>query len=86
MSTENGEIYIMSGDGDEWVTPTPARTAIVDAVIEATDLDAGDIDDIESYVDLTDLRNVLDRREQLTFSVEGHDVVVDETGNIDVPN
>lgn len=86
MSSENGEVYIMSDeDDDEWVSPTPAQTAIVEAVTEATDLSAGDVDDIEEYVDLADLRTTLeDDGEALTFTVEDHEVTVDADGDITV--
>ena len=86
MSSEDGEVYIMTGAGDEeWVSPTPARTAITDAVTEATSVADGDIDDLETYVDPADLRAVLDSDEdEITFSVEDHDVTVTSGGDIDV--
>jgi hypothetical protein len=86
MSSENGEVYIMSPSGDEeWVTPTPARTAIADAVAEATDLEGEDIGDVEEYVDLPALRAVLDGdEEELTFTIEGHEVTVTGAGDIHV--
>lgn len=86
MSSEDGEVYIMSEAGDEeWVSPTPARTAIPDAVADATDLEDDDIDDIEEYVDLPALREVLDGGEdELTFTIEGHKVTVTDDGDIDV--
>lgn len=86
MSSDDGEVYIMTGAGDEeWVSPTPAQTAITDAVTDATDLIEEDIDDIDAYVDLGDLRAVLDGvDDELTFTVEGHQVTVTETGDISV--
>jgi len=86
MSSENGEVYIMSPSGDEeWVTPTPARTAITDAVTEATDLEGEDVDDIEEYVDIPDLRAVLEGDDdELTFRVEDHEVTVTGDGDIQV--
>lgn len=86
MSSEEGEVYIMSDVGDEeWVSPTPARTVIMDAVTSATDLEATDLEDLEEYVDVEALREVLDGDdEELTFTVEDHEVVVTGDGDIDV--
>lgn len=86
MSFEDGEVYIMTGVGDEeWVSPTPAQTAITDAITNATDLAKKDIDDIDTYVDLQDLRAVLDGVDgELTFTVEDHDVTITEAGEISV--
>jgi hypothetical protein len=86
MSSEDGDVYIMSPSGDEeWVSPTPAQTAITDALTDATDVSADDIADLETYVDRGDLRAVLDGdSDELTFEVEGHDVTVTAAGDIDV--
>lgn len=86
MSSEDGQVYILSNtDDEEWVQPTPARTAIVDAVTAATDLDRAEIDDIEEYVEPSALRSVLDgNRDALTVTVEGHDVTVTGDGDIEV--
>jgi len=85
MSPDNGEVYIMSDDGDEeWVSPTPARTAIIEAVTAATDLTEDDLDDVGTYVDLAALGSALDDGDPHTFPVEGHDVTVDPGGDIDV--
>lgn len=85
MSPEHDEVYIMSDDDDEeWVSPTPARTAIVEAVTAATEMTEDDLDDVESYVDLAALGGALDDGDSHTFSVEGHDVTVDPGGDIDV--
>ena len=85
MSSEHGDVYILQEDDDEWVSPTPAGTAIREAVADETDFSLDDVDDIEEYVEFDDLQAVLDGDEDdLTFSVEGHDVTVDSDGNIDV--
>ncbi len=86
MSSENGDVYIMSPSGDEeWVSPTPVRTAIADAVADATDLAGDEVGDIEEYVDLPALRAVIDGdEEQLTFSVEDHEVTITDEGDIQV--
>ncbi len=86
MSPEEGEVYLMSeGDDGEWVSPTPADTAVRDAVAESTDLDADDLDDLDEYVDLDDLRDLLAGDDgEITFEVEGHDVTITADGTIDV--
>jgi hypothetical protein len=85
MSSDEGEVYIMREDGDEeWVSPTPARTAIADAVIAATELEEDDLEDIASDVDLTDLAAALEAGESHTLTVEGHEVTVDPDGDISV--
>lgn len=85
MSSDEGEIYLMREDGDEgWVSPTPAGTAIVEAVASSTDLTADDIEAVDEYVDLADLRTAIEEDESLTFVVEGHEVTIDPSGGIDV--
>lgn len=85
MSPDNGEVYILQGTGEEeWVRPTPARTAIAEAVTAATDLTADDLNDIDVYVDLAALGAALDDGDAHTFTVEGHEVTVDPSGDIAV--
>lgn len=87
MSSENGGLYIMRDDEDEqWVRPTPAGAAIVDAVISQTDLSESDLANIHSYVDREDLRRVLedDGTATLTFMIEDHEVSVETSGEISV--
>lgn len=86
MNSE-GEVYIMCDKVDEeWVSPTPVGVAISEAVVDATDLDDDDLDDLESYVDIDDLRALLDgdEEDELSFAVEGHEVTISEDGDIDV--
>jgi hypothetical protein len=91
MESENGDVYVMRGgdDGDEeWVSPVPVGVAVVEALTAETGLDAADVDDIETYVDLSELRALLAGEEggTVTFDVEGHEVTVtgDGDGDIDV--
>jgi hypothetical protein len=85
MSPDNGDVYILRETGDEeWVSPAPARTAVVEAVTAATDLDDGDVDDIEAAVDFGALGTALDDGEPYTFTIEGHEVTVDPSGEIEV--
>lgn len=85
MSSEDGEVYIMrETDEDEWLSPRPARAAIVDAVASATDLDRDDLDDVDAYLDLAALERAIEASEPFQFSVEGHGVTVDPDGEISV--
>ena len=86
MNSEDAAVYIMSSSEDEeWVSPTPARTAITDAVTDATELSEDEIGDLETYVERATLRAVLDGEdEDVTFDVEGHNVTVTTDGDIDV--
>jgi hypothetical protein len=87
MSSDKGGLYIMRDDDDEqWVRPTPAGAAIVDAVLSQTELSEDDLSNIHSYVDRDALRSVLEdeRAEPLTFTVEEYDVTVAHGGEITV--
>lgn len=84
-SKGSAETYIIRDAGDEWVNPIPADEAIVDAVTSATDLTPADIDDIDTYVDSAEFSTLFDgATTTLTFTVEGYEVTVDSTGDIDV--
>ena len=87
MSSENGDVYIMQDEDDEeWVSPTPARDAVVDALTEATDVEADAVEALDAYLDPADLRALLagERADPLTFTVEGHEVTIDGEGEIQV--
>ncbi|EMA23985.1 HalOD1 output domain-containing protein [Haloarcula amylolytica] len=90
MSSNEGTVYMLRNrateGSDDWVSPEPAGDVIADAVIEATDLDADDIDGLDTYVDIGSLRAVVTERttESLTFAVEGHDVTITAGGEISV--
>lgn len=85
MGSEHGNVYLMQEADDEWVSPTPASTAVREAVAGETDLDPADIDDIEAYVDPETLQSLLDDGgDDLTFVVEDHDVTVEADGTITV--
>jgi hypothetical protein len=87
MSSDNGDVYILrETDDEEWVSPTPARTAVAEAVTAATDLDDGDVDDIEAAVDFDALGTALADDEPYTVTVAGHEVTVDPSGAIEVAN
>ncbi|GGM41241.1 HalOD1 output domain-containing protein [Haloarcula argentinensis] len=90
MSSNEGTVYMLRNrateGSDDWVSPEPAGDVIADAVLEATDLDADDIDGLDTYVDSESLRAVVGERstESLTFAVEGHDVTITADGEISV--
>ncbi|SDG18511.1 HalOD1 output domain-containing protein [Halorientalis regularis] len=93
MGANDGEVYILrpdeEGDTDDeeaWVSPQPASRVVLEAVADAVDSDVDDFDDLDTYVDLDDLAAVFDDEDvdDITFSVEDHDVTVDATGDVTV--
>ena len=86
------DLYVLapgeSGDDSEgWVSPRPIGEAVVSTVAAETDLEADDVDDVETYVDIADVAALLDAEgdtETLSFDVEGHDVIVDASGHVRV--
>lgn len=89
MSSNDGTPYMIRHESDlgddEWISPEPADEVITEAVAAAGDLDADDVDDLSTYVDVSALAAVLDGEDdEITFRVEGHDVVVASDGSIDV--
>ena len=85
--TGDGDLYVLSEDDEgEWVTPRPVETVVVDLVTGATELSEDDLNDLKTYVDRDDLAAHLDgdSAESLTFAVEGHDIVVDPDGTVDI--
>jgi len=86
MSSEDGEVYIMrEGEDGDWVNPTPATEAILEAVVDATDLASDDLDDLEDVVDHDELRAVLEGEgDAATFDVADAEVTVSADGSIDV--
>lgn len=89
MSPNEGTPYVIrhssdQGD-DEWVSPEPADEVVIDAVVAAGDLEPDDVDDLSSYVDVSSLAAVLDGEDdEITFTVEGHEVLVTSDGSVDV--
>jgi|GEM_PF-2440273 len=83
----DGDLYVF-GDSDdgEWVSPRPAGDVVTELVTETTDLSEDDIDDLDAYVDRSELAAHLDGDpdEPLSFDVEGHEIVVDPDGTVDV--
>ncbi len=86
MSQEDREVYLLHGEGEEgWVSPQPARAAIVEALTDATDLSAEEIGELDAYVEVGDLRDLLGGDDgTLSFGVEDHEVTVDSTGSVTV--
>jgi hypothetical protein len=90
MSSNEGTVYMLRNrameESDDWVSPEPASDVISKAIIEATDLSAGDIDALETYVDSESLRAVVAEgtTESLTFAVEGRDVTITADGDVSV--
>lgn len=89
MSSNEKSPYMIRHPGDvgddEWVSPEPADEVITDDVVAAGDLEPDDIEALSTYVDLSELSAVLDGADdEISFAVEGHDVVVRSDGTVDV--
>lgn len=86
MGSDDGTVYMIRGEtDDEWVSPAPAEDLIVEAVVEAGDVDAEEIGDLTQYVDIEELAAVVEgANEELTFTVEGHEVTVTSDGDVAV--
>lgn len=86
MSSEDGDVYIMrEGDDGEWVSPRPALEVISEAIVDSTDLDDGDLDDLASHVDTGELRGVLNGDGgEFSFEIEDVEVIIDGDGEVDV--
>lgn len=86
MSSEK-DLYILQDDADEeWVRPTPVRSAIVQTVAAETDLSTEEVEAAADAIPTADLRAVLEteREGELSFSLAGYDVTVDANGDITV--
>lgn len=87
MSSETRGVYLMQDDeDDEWVRPIPAGVAVTEALGDQTDLDESEVETLDAYLDLDELRALLgeERTEPLTFEVEGHSVTIDGDGEITI--
>ena len=86
MDSNGGTVYMIQGDDDsEWVSPEPVEDVIRDHLVAATDLDDGAIGTLAEYVDPEDLAAVVNGTgEEVTFTVEGHDLTVTSDGQITV--
>lgn len=96
MGADDGDVYMLRPDEDvtdedeeeTWVSPRPASEVVIDAVAEAVDEDRDEFDALEEYVALDDLAELFSGDENdeasVSFEVEGHDVTVHRSGEIDV--
>lgn len=92
MVGDDETVYIIQNSGgdvtdeDDWISPEPAEDVITTELVEATDLTADDIDELESYVDIETLRAVVSDREAdgVSFSVEGHTVTMNRDGTVEI--
>lgn len=86
MGSDDGTVYMIRGESeDEWVSPAPAEDVIIEELVEAGDLTAENIDDLATYVDTDDLETVVNGTDdELTFTVEGHEVTVTSDDDVTV--
>ncbi|AQL44502.1 hypothetical protein BV210_07200 [Halorientalis sp. IM1011] len=73
--------------GERGEGPVPVGQLIVDAVVAETDIDPGDMDRLSSYVSADEIVALAEdpNRTSLSFSIEGHEVRLDEDGTVTVP-
>lgn len=87
-----GDRYVIpssakDADGESWIQPRSVEEIVIDAVIEATDCDAADLEPLETYVDNDALTAVFDDESEetsLTFELESSAVTIHSTGDVDV--
>lgn len=79
-------VYVTRTDENGWETPVPVGKAVADAVTDATDVPATEIDDLAAYVDTDRVVNLLetDRSIPVSFRVEGHSVTLHPDGDVTV--
>jgi hypothetical protein len=96
MGADDGDVYMLRPDEDgtdeddeeTWVSPQPASEVIIDAVAEAVDEDRDELDALSEYVDIDELAELFtgdeDDDASISLEIEGHDVTVHRSGEIDV--
>lgn len=96
MSAQEGDVYILRSDeGSEsteseggWVSPRPASEVILESVVEHVDKTRDEFEELKEYVDLDDLATLFtsneDADDTLSFDIEGHEVTVHRSGEVDV--
>lgn len=87
MSQQSRGVYLLQQqDDDNWARPTPAGVAVRTAVAEQTPLDEDGLDSLDTYVDLQAVEALVDgdRDDPVTFTVESHEVTIDDAGTITV--
>ncbi len=72
--------------GDRGQGPVPVGQLIVDAVVAETDLDPDEMDRLSKYVSADEIVALAEdpNRSSLSFSVEGHEIRLDEDGTVTV--
>ncbi|RXK50617.1 hypothetical protein EAF64_06365 [Halorientalis pallida] len=72
--------------GDRGRGPVPVGQLIVDAVLAETDLEPDDLDHLSAYVSADEIVALAedDDRTSVSFSVEDHEVRLDEDGSVTV--
>lgn len=85
-----GELYVIPADvsdGEEWLQPRPVEELVVDAIVDATEYDADDLDPLAEYVEYESLASLFDgtdEAETVSFDVEGCEVTISAAGDVEV--
>ncbi|WP_136688734.1 HalOD1 output domain-containing protein [Halorhabdus amylolytica] len=74
------------GTGEVWIQPRSVDEIVIDAILEATEYDAADLDPLGEYVDYDSLGSLFDDAdlETLSFEVDTYEVTVHQSGAVDV--
>ena len=87
-----GDLYVIPSsaektDEETWIQPRSVEEIVIDAVIEATDHDASDLNPLETYVDSDALAAVFDEEgavASVSFELEDSVVTIHSSGDVDV--
>jgi hypothetical protein len=78
----------VGGDEEGWVVPEPADEVIVAEIVDRSDLSRGEVEPLSDHVDFERLHDLLasttTEPADLTFSIEGIEVVITADGTVTV--
>ena len=87
------DLYIIPDEAEReetdgaWIQPRSIDDIVVDAILETTDYEVRDLDQLSAYVDDETLASLFDDGtdlETLSFEVDGYKVTVNQSGAVDV--
>lgn len=88
-----GDLYVIpdsaeeAGDDETWIQPQSIDEVVIDALLDATEYEADDIDSLREYVDYDELAALFEEDasdDTLSFPVEDHEVTVHQSGEVEV--
>ncbi len=78
---------VAEGGGEDWIQPRSVDEIVIDAILDATEYEAGDLDPLGEYVDDDSLGSLFDDEtdlETLSFEVDPYEVTVHQSGAVDI--